>query len=201
MIGDVKRQVRFLLILNAVMTAWCVSANGQTSTSTSTATTPSMTETVREFDRMISNSDQLHRSTLPRAKAPKSITPVLAAIPQFRQATADFREAVGSQKSVRAPLQSIEKLIKPFAEYFKDMNLKSTAPDVQELKDYSQKDLLWETLTTAERVDNNLQIASRLIVDSNRSGAISIKTMQFYLEIDADLKRLRLLADRVETRR
>ena len=196
MIGDVIRQVRFLLILTAVMTP-CL-AYGQTS---NTETTPSMTETVREFDRLLSNSDQLHRSTLPRAKAPISVAPVLAAIPQFRQATADFREAVGSQKSVRAPLQSIEKLIKPFTEYFKDLDLKSTTPDIQELKSYSQKDLLWETLTTAERVDNNLQVAGRLILDTNRSGTISIKTMQFYLEIDADLKRLRLLADRVETRR
>lgn len=150
---------------------------------------------------MMSNSEQLHRSTLRSGRVPRSFSPILDAIPQFRQATAELREAVGSQKSAREPLKDIEKLIKPVAEFFKDLNLKSPAPDVQEIKSYSQKDLLWETLTTAERIDNNLQVAGKLILASEHSGSTSIKTMQFYIEIESDLKRLKLLADRVDTRR
>ena len=138
---------------------------------------------------------------MPSSKVPKSITPVLEAIPQFRKATAELRDSVGAQKSVHAPLESIEKLIKPFTEYFKDLNLKSPPPDLQDLKSYSQKDLLWETLTTAERVDNNLQIANKLMLESNNSGAISIKTMQFFGAIDSDLKLLRTLVDKVDTSR
>jgi hypothetical protein len=194
------RKIRLILALNVAAAVWCGPAHGQTNSSTQPATPqPSMADTVREFDRMLANSDQLHRSTLPTSKAPKSVAPVLSAIPQFRKATAELREAVGAQQNVRLPLQSLGKLIKPFSEYFKELNLKPRAPDVQELKGYTQKDLLWETLTTAERVDNNLQIANKLIRESNNSGAISIKAMQFYLEIDTDLKRLKLLADKVQT--
>jgi hypothetical protein len=199
------RKVTLMAVLIAAIaipwTAGYSQSNTNAQSNTATNPQPSMSETVREFDRLLANSDQLHRSTLPSARGPKSVAPVLAAIPQFRKATAELREAVGAEQSARVPLQSLEKLIKPFTEYFKDLNLKSTQPDVRELKSYSQKDLLWETLTTAERVDNNLQIANRLIRESNSSGAISIKAMQFYVDIDADLKRLKLLADRVDTRR
>lgn len=190
-------KARLLLALIAAIAALCVQALSQTDPNSQ----PSMSETVREFDRMMSNSEQLRRSTLPSSKTPPSIRPVLVAIPEFRKATADLREAVSTQKNMRVPLQSLEKLIKPFAEYFKDLNLKPAAPDAQEFKGYSQKDLVWETLTTAERVDNNLQIANRLLIESNRSSEISIKAMQFFGGIDTDLKRLKLLADKVESPR
>jgi hypothetical protein len=195
------RKIRLMLFVSTAMAVQCLSGHSQSTTNTQPSPQPSMSDTVKEFDRLLSNSDQIHRSTLRSPKAPKSVGPVLNAIPQFRKATAELREAVGTQQNVRAPLQTLGKLIKPFSDYFKDLNLKLIPPDVQELKGFSQKDLLWETLTTAERVDNNLQVANKLIRDSNNSGAISIKTMQFYVGIDTDLKRLRLLADRVETRR
>ncbi len=195
------RKLTLMLPVTAAMVLPCVTGHSQSSTNAQTSPQPSMSDTVREFDRLLSNSDQLHRSTLPLPKAPKSVRPVLEAIPQFRKATSELREAVGAQQSVRVPLQTLGKLIKPFSDYFKDLNLKATPPNLHELKGYSQKDLLWETLTTAERIDNNLQVADRLIRDSNNSGAISIKTMQFYVEIDTDLKRLKSLANRVETRR
>jgi hypothetical protein len=155
---------------------------------------------VQEFDKILEGPDGF-RQRPARPPAPKSILPVLAAIPQFRQATADFRDAVGAQQNMRVPLQSLQKLIKPFAEYFKDLKLKSSAPDIQELKTYSPKELVWETLTTAERVDNNLQIANRLLRESNQTGAVTIKTLQFYAEIDSDLKRLKWLADKVSAQR
>jgi len=160
-----------------------------------------MSETTNEFDQLQVNSEQVRRRTVSSSRASRSTAPVLAAIPQFRKATADLREAVGAQQNVRVPLQSLGKLVKPFAEFFKDLSLKPAAPEVEELKGYSQKDLVWETLTTAERVDNNLQIANRLIRESNRSGVITIKAMQFYGEIDSDLKRLKWLAEKVTAQR
>ena len=169
------RRVRLILALNAAIAALCVPAFSQT---TSTEP-PSVSETTKEFDRLLANSDQLHRSTARSATAPRSAAPVLAAIPEFRKATADLREAVSAQQNVRAPLQSLGKLIKPLAEYFKNLNLKSAAPDMEEFKGYTRKDLMWETLTTAERVDNNLQI---------------------YGEIDSDLKRFKWLAEKTAHR-
>lgn len=189
-----------ILGLNIVIAALCVPAYAQTNTTSDPNQPPPMSQTVRDFDRLLSNPDQLHQSTR-NPRPPKSIAPVLLAIPQFRKATADLRQAIGEQKSMRSPVQSLEKVIKPLAEYFKDLKLKPAALDVQELKSYTDKDLVWETLTTAERTDNNLQIAGILLRDSNRSGAVTVKTMQFYGEIDSDLERLKCLLDRVAARR
>lgn len=191
-------RVKSSLIVSISIAVWCAPAYAQSNTNPDQ---PSMAETSKEFDRLLRVSDQLHRSTLSAPRASTSISPVLRAIPEFRKATADLREAVGNSQGMRAPLQSIEKLIKPFTEYFKELNLKSPVPDIQELKTYSPKDLVWETLTTAERVDNNLQIANRLLRESNQSGAVTVKTLQFYGEIDSDLKRLKWLAGKVAAQR
>jgi hypothetical protein len=196
------RHAKHILISNLALAIWCAQAGAQTNPTTTTDSNrqPAMSETVREFDRIQANSDRLRRSSASR-NVPRSIAPVLAAIPQFRKATEDLREAVGEQKSPKGALQSIEKLIKPFSEYFKDLKLKPSEFDASELKTYSHKDLVWETLTTAERVDNNLQITNRLLRESSQSGVVTIKTLQFYGEIDTDLKRLKWLSDKVTARR
>ena len=79
--------------------------------------------------------------------------------------------------------------------------MKRDPVNLSEYKDLSATDLAWETLTTAERVDNSLQMASLIIEKSQREGAIDIRALQFFGEIQDDLSRLRWLAARMsETR-
>ena len=151
-----------------------------------------------EFDRMQVTSRQLQESPLmPRPK--NSILPVLLAIPEFRKATATLRDAVGAKTDLREPVRDIEKLLKPFDEYFEDLKMKVPPVNDSTFKDFSGNDFIWESLTTAERIDNNLQISLLLLREAERSGAISIKTMQFMNEIQGDMVRFRWLADRVSS--
>jgi len=151
-----------------------------------------------EFDRMQVTSRQLQESPLmPRPR--NSILPVLLAIPEFRKATATLRDAVGAKTDLREPVRDIEKLLKPFDEYFEDLKMKVPPVNDSTFKDFSGNDFIWESLTTAERIDNNLQISLLLLREAERSGAISIKTMQFMNEIQGDMVRFRWLADRVSS--
>jgi len=159
-----------------------------------------MEETVRTFDQMQSNSRQLHDSTLIRRPG-KSILPVLLAIPEFRKATATLRDAVGAKADLREPVRSIGKLLKPFDDYFDDLKMKVPPVNDAEFKDLTGNDFIWESLTTAERIDNNLQLSLLLLSESERSGAMSIKTMQFLNEIQSDMTRFRWLAERVSSLR
>ena len=143
-------------------------------------------------------SQQLHESTI-FSDQKKSIAPVLGAITQFRKATEEFRDAVGSKTDVRDVVRNIEKLMKPFDEYFVDMKLKAPPLDITDFKDYSSNDMIWEALTTAERIDNNLQISLRLLRDAERSGAITIQAMKFMNGIQSDMIRFRWLAGKVGT--
>ena len=194
------RLAKLMFVASILTAVWCAPAYTQTPAEpTSLPRQPSISQTVSEFDTLMANSDQLRRSTMAPRVPSKSIAPVLVAIPEFRKATEDLREAVSAKKNVRDPLRHIEKLIKPFTEHFKDMKPKPSPFDSEEFKTFTQKDFVWETLTTAERVDNNLQIANLLLRDSQRSSAVTIKTMQFYGEIYSDLERLKWLAGKVAT--
>jgi hypothetical protein len=126
---------------------------------------------------------------------------VLLAIPEFRKATATLRDAVGAKTDLREPVRDIEKLLKPFDEYFVDLKMKVPPINDSNFKDFSGNDFIWESLTTAERIDNNLQISLLLLRDAERSGSISIKAMQFMNEIQSDMVRFRWLADRVSSLR
>ena len=101
---------------------------------------------------------------------------------------------MGSEKNLKHSLKNLSKLIKPLMDYFKTLKLKPTAVDPAEFKEYSAKELEWETLTTAERVDNNLQRANLLLRRSDRTNETSITAMEFLRDIDGDLARLRWLA-------
>jgi|KBSSwiStaDraftv2_1062776.scaffolds.fasta_scaffold335986_2 hypothetical protein len=166
-------------------------------TTTDSSRQPTLSETTQQFDRMQALSSQLHESTVLLSGQAKSIVPVFVAIPEFRRATENLRAAVGDNGDLRDPVRRIEKLFKPFDDYFDDLKMKATPVSLLDFKDYSGKEIVWETLTTAERIDNNLQISLRLLRESERSGAISIKTMLFLGDIQKDIARFRLLADRV----
>ena len=121
---------------------------------------------------------------------------LFATIPLFREATARYREALGLEPDVRTHAKGIEKLISPLDDYFDTMKFKRPAVDLSEYAEISPADLAWETLTMAERVDNNLQIVRQLVQQSEREGVIDIKTLEFFGQIQDDLSRLKWLASR-----
>jgi hypothetical protein len=189
------REVLFTAVFGVIAAA---TAFAQTTTSASDPTTRSMDEARREFDRMQTLSQQLHDSTM-FSNQRKSITPVLVAIKEFRTATESFRDAVAAKSDVRDAVRSIERLFKPFDDYFDDLKLKVAPLNAGDFKDYSSNDLIWEALTTSERIDNNLQVSLLLLRDAERSGAIDIRTMQFMNDIQKDMLRLKFLAGKVGT--
>jgi hypothetical protein len=187
------REIRLSVILVAG-----VALSGFAQTTTDTPGQPSMSETVKEFDRMQSLSQQLHDSTTILGQG-KSIMPVLVAIPQFRKATENLRNAVGARTDVRDAVRDIEKLFKPIDDYFEDLKMKPAPLNTTDFRDYSANEIVWETLTTAERIDNNLQVSLRLLRESERSGAISIQSMLFFGEIQKDIVRFKWLAGKAGT--
>jgi len=164
---------------------------------TDSAKQPTISDTTKEFDVLLANSERLRRSTASQ-QPQKTNAEFLQIIPRFRKATEDFRTTMGTGHDVRTALRDLKKLIGPLADYLDAMKLKPHV-DAQEFKDYTNKDLTWEALTTAERVDNNLQRARLLMRETARSGSVSIATMEFYTSIQTDLARLKSLADRVES--
>ena len=152
-------------------------------------------ETAKAFDRLA--SDPLLR--------PLSFPPIgvrerqkfFEAVPQFRAATAEYREGIGLGRDLSKPLKTIEKLIEPLREYFIGVNATAAPVDLSGLQQLPLKELLWETLTTAETVDNNLQVAYRAVQQSERDGIMDIKVLQFFSEIQDDLTRLRYLTSKI----
>jgi hypothetical protein len=187
------------ILLSAVISVFAaLGAFAQSTTSSSSTPTRTMENTVQDFDRMQALSEQLHESTI-FSDRKKSIAPVLGAITQFRKATGEFRDAVGAKTDVRDVVRDIEKLMKPFDDYFEDMKLKAPPLDIADFKDYSSNDIIWEALTTAERIDNNLQRSLFILRDAERSGAITIQAMQFMNGIQSDMIRFKWLAAKVDT--
>jgi hypothetical protein len=159
-----------------------------------------MAEATRIFDRF---ADQQVNPVLPLPKRAPGIEErrkFYETVPKFRTATADYRDAVGVGPDVSKSLKAIEKLIDPLREYFNSVNAKNQPVDFSEFNGLSSKDLMWETLTTAENIDNNLQIARKVVQQSERDGVMNIKVIQFFIDIQDDLTRLRFLTSKVTRR-
>ena len=75
--------------------------------------------------------------------------------------------------------------------------MKGTTVDRSEYESLSQKEIAWEALTLAETIDNNLQIAQRIVSKSERDGVVDIKSLQFFGDIQNNLARLSFLAARI----
>jgi hypothetical protein len=155
-----------------------------------------LARTTLEFDKIEANSKALHDS-LTREKRPKSSNGFITTVPKFRRATEDFRRAISEEDDVKRAAQNVAKLIGPLKDYFDALKLKGKPVDSAEFKEFSQKELNWEALTTAERIDNDLQRAQILLLRTDRSGATSIKTMEFFMGIQSDFARLKWLSGKV----
>jgi hypothetical protein len=156
-----------------------------------------MEATSRAFDRMAeearSRPPTSSRSTSGFSERQKFFETVRL----FRQATTQYRESIGLDPDITKPVRSIEKLIDPLKSYFNHLKVKGTTVDRSEYENLSQKDLAWEALTLAETIDNNLQIAQRIVSKSDREGVVDIKSLQFFGDIQNDLTRLSLLTARI----
>jgi hypothetical protein len=184
------RRLQFVLPVVAPLTIACATALAQTSADDRQQP---LSETVTELDRLTVNSQELHESTPPHPKEDRSSGEFLGTIPRFRAATENLRNALGTDNDLRNHIRSLDKLIKPFTDYLKPMKLKPAPVDPADFKEYSRRDLEWETLTTAERIDNNLQRARFFVRDTAQTGMVTIQTMEFFVDMHSDLTRLKWL--------
>lgn len=121
-----------------------------------------------------------------------------SAVPAFRKAVSELKDAVGDGLSLQKPLKDIDKLIRTFHSYFKTTHLQGVPPDKAEFNDFSQKNLASETVTSAERIDTKLHQAAALIQASNRTNAITVQTMLFLRDLHSDLLRLDVLMKKLK---
>jgi hypothetical protein len=144
--------------------------------------------------------DQMELSL--RALEPNRDNPVnadrnfIVQVPKFRQAVEAYRNAMGVGPTQK-PLKQIDRFVETFTDYFEQTKVDGAEPDPTEFVDFTPKELLWETLTTAERVDMKLRQAVLLVNDAITSNVINIKAMLFLRGLHGELRRLQLLISKV----
>jgi hypothetical protein len=195
-------RTRFITLLTMIAGV-CVSAFGQSTPNNTTPTSNtdvSPEQAFKDLDKLMTPGklEALHKSTERRDKKPVNVAPALGGIREFRDATSVLRQTISGTDDLKQPLKDLEKAMKPIGEYFEELKLKAKPVSTEEFKDYSPKDILWETLTTAERIDNNLQLAKTLLQRSQSSNTVSIQAMLFYENLHSEFARLRWLANKTQ---
>jgi hypothetical protein len=156
-----------------------------------------MHETSKAFDRMAEEARRPSPSVSGSNSRVSQRQKFFENVQLFRQATTQYRETIGLGPDITKPVRNLGKLIDPLKSYFNSLKVKGTGLDRSEYADLSQKDLIWETLTVAETIDNNLQVAQRIVSKSEREGVVDIKSLQFFGDIQNDLARLNFLTSRI----
>jgi hypothetical protein len=119
---------------------------------------------------------------------------------EFREAITQYREAMDRDEGLDKRAKEIQKHIGDLMDYLKDANVKAEEFDESEFADFSLKELAWETLTTAERTDNDLRLVLRVLDAAARENAITIQALQFFRVVQGDLQRLKWLTSKVGER-
>jgi hypothetical protein len=122
----------------------------------------------------------------------------MAAVPQFRRAVTSYREALSLNGSLKDSLKELDRFVDLFKEYFKTTHVDLPVMDKTEFNGFSKKDLAWETLTTAERVDGDLRLAARQLQEANTTNTLSIETVVFMRDLHGDVLRLETLLSKVK---
>ena len=122
----------------------------------------------------------------------------ITAVPQFRRAVASYREAISLNGSLKDPLKTIERYVDLFKTYFKSTRVDAPIVDKTEFKTFSRKDLIWESLTAAERMDTQLRQAVMQMQDAISTETVSIETVIFMRDLHGDLLRFDLLLSKVK---
>src|SRR4051812_9687770 len=111
------------------------------------------------------------------------------AIPRFREATMELGQNLGMKSKLEKDLKNIETQTDIFLRYFSAAKINHPRPDSQEFKDFSQSELQWETLNTAEYIASVLDLA----VAVERKNVVSAETLKFLFTLDGQLLRLKWL--------
>ena len=119
------------------------------------------------------------------------------AVPQFRRAVASYREAISLNSPLKDPLKTMDRYIDLFKTYFKSTRVDAPVVDKGEFNTFSRKDLLWESLTTAERMDTQLRMAVLQMEEAITTETVSIDTVLFMRDLHGDLLRFDLLLSKV----
>lgn len=116
---------------------------------------------------------------------------------EFRQSITQYREALDQEQGLDKRAKEIQKHIGDLMDFLKEADVKDGEFDKSEFADFSPKELAWETLTTAERTDNDLRLVLRLLDMAARENVITIQAIQFFRVVQTDLQRLKWLTSKV----
>jgi hypothetical protein len=122
----------------------------------------------------------------------------LLAVPQFRRAVTTYREAISLTGSLKESVKGLDRFVDLFKEYFKATHVDLPTVDKAEFNSFSKKELIWETLTTAERVDGDLRLAIRQMQEAKTTNTVSIETVVFMRDLHGDVLRLEKLLSKVK---
>lgn len=120
------------------------------------------------------------------------------AVPAYRKAVSDFRDAAGSGSSLDKPLKDLDKAIVAFKNYFREAHISGEIPDRGQFNKLSKQELRSETLHSAADIETKLQKAGTLIEESERSNSLSVDSMVFLRNLHSDFLRLDLLRNKVK---
>jgi hypothetical protein len=156
---------------------------------------------VRESREQFVNSErEMARITLDSFSRPVSRIEreFMLAVPRFRQAVTTYRDAIGLEGSLKESLKGIDRFVDLFKEYFKATHVDLPVLDKTEFNSFSKKELVWETLTAAERVDGDLRLALKQLQEANATNTLSIETVIFMRDLHGDVLRLEMLLSKVK---
>ena len=142
------------------------------------------------------------RSTNRRRPEPSQSTGALRAefvrtLDNFREAISDYGNALSQDEPLEKKVKEVQKHIGSLENYLKLNDVKTPQFDQAEFDDFSTRELKWETLTTAERTDNDLRLVLRVMDKAERDNMVTIQALQFFREVQGDLRRLKWLTSKV----
>lgn len=112
---------------------------------------------------------------------------------EFAVATDDFREAMALQKSLKPPAGKLEKYVGTFLDLMKEMTDRPAKLDSSEFKDIKNK-LVWEALTTAERMLPQLQT----VISIEGDKVVDVRFLDSLSSLQNDLLRLQWMTRRLK---
>jgi len=113
------------------------------------------------------------------------------AVPKFREATEEYRWNLSMNSKLDKSLKNIEGQADVLLRYLNAVKMNHPRPDAKEFKDFSQSELAWETLSTAERIASFLDLA----VAVERKNVVAAQTLEFLYTLNGELLRLKWLTD------
>ena len=111
------------------------------------------------------------------------------AVPKFRTATEEYRWSLSMDSKLEKDLKNLEVQADVLLRYLNAAKVSHPRPETQEFKDYSQKELAWATLSTAERIASFLDLA--VVVEGKN--VVDAEALEFLYTLDGELRRLKWL--------